>query len=153
MPSSRITWSAYDKLPDRHSPDWYFAVGIIALSLAVAAVLLDNLLFAVLIVISTVVLFLRTLQEPRLIQYELTNRGLWVNKEFRQFSAFDSFWIEEAEGRPALLLKSKELTSPLWIIPLEGIEPETVRAAFADYLLEAELHEPLSKKIMEFLGF
>lgn len=62
---TKIEWQAYNREAQAHGPDWYWAVGIIALSIVVTAVILDNVLFAVLILISTVVLFLRTLQAPR----------------------------------------------------------------------------------------
>ena len=153
MKKNELTWQAYDKTHQTHSPDWYFAVGIISLSIVVTAVILGNTLFAVLVIISTLVLFLRTLQEPRLMNYELTNRGLWINKEFHAFSTFASFWVEAEEVMPKLILKSKNFLTPLLIIPFEQIYPDEVREFLVPFLLEVEHHEPLSKRIMEFLGF
>lgn len=152
--SQNLEWHAYDRVQQPHSPDWYWAVGIIALSLAVTAVILDNTLFAVLVVLSAIVLFLRTLQKPVLVRYELTSRGLWTNKEFQPFSAFESFWVEEENmPQPKLILKSKGLFSPLSVIPLESMSPEAVKDALAASVSEVEQHEPLSKRIMEYLGF
>ncbi|KKU77310.1 MAG: hypothetical protein UY03_C0017G0018 [Parcubacteria group bacterium GW2011_GWA2_47_64] len=117
----------------------------------ITAVVLNNILFAVLVVISTIALFLRTLQKPRLVSYELTNRGLWTNKNFQPFTALESFFVEEQE--PKLLLKVKGLVTPLSVIPLESVDSQTVREFLQDYLPEEEMHEPLSKRIMEYLGF
>ena len=152
MASSKLTWQAYDRVEQHHTPDWYFAVSIIALAITVTAILLHNLLFAVLVVISTIVLFLRTLQKPRLVHYELTKRGLWTNKEFQAFTTFDSFWVSEL-GESKLMLKSKALVAPLLIIDLGEADPDTVRSFLEEYLPEVEHQEPLSKKIMEYLGF
>lgn len=149
--SSKIEWQAYDRAPQRNGPDWYWAVGIIALSVMVTSIVLNNILFAVLVVIATVVLFLRTLQKPRLIAYALTNRGLWSNKEFQPFTSLESFWVEEQE--PKLILKAKGLTTPLFVIPLENTDPQAARDFLGEYLPEVEQHEPLSKRIMEYLGF
>ncbi len=151
MPSPKLEWEAYDKVSKENSPDWYWAVGIIALSIMITAIVLNNILFAVFVVISTAALFLRTLQKPRIISYELTNRGLWVNRNFQPFTLFESFFVEELE--PKLLLKAKGLITPLSIIPIESIDPQTVREFLQDYLPEEEMHEPLSKRIMEYLGF
>ncbi len=152
MSASSLTWKAYDRPAEPHTPDWYFAVGIIALSIMVTAILLDNILFAVLVVISTISLFLRTLQEPRLITYELTNRGLWTNKTFESWSALESFFVTPME--PAkLLIKAKSLTAPLSVIPITEIDSETVRDFLLNYLEEKELQEPLAKRIMEYLRF
>ncbi|HBV01257.1 MAG TPA: hypothetical protein DEF00_02570 [Candidatus Taylorbacteria bacterium] len=151
MSSSKLEWKAYDKTPKENGPDWYWAVSIIAISIMITAVVLNNILFAVLVVISTIALFLRTLQKPRLVSYELTNRGLWTNKNFQPFTALESFFVEEQE--PKLLLKVKGLVTPLSVIPLESVDSQTVREFLQDYLPEEEMHEPLSKRIMEYLGF
>lgn len=152
MAFSKLTWQSYDRIQQQHSPDWYWAVGIIALSITVTAVILNNILFAILVVISTVVLFLYTIQHPRLVTYELTNRGLWTNKEFQSFSFFESFCVTD-EDPAKLIIKSKGLITPLLIIQLEAIDSQTVREFLQNYLPEAELREPVSKRIMEFLGF
>lgn len=149
--SSKIEWQAYDRVPQRNGPDWYWAVSILALAIAITSIVLNNVLFAVLVVIATLVLFLRTLQKPRLITYALTNRGLWSNKEFQPFTALESFWVEEQE--PTLILKAKGLATPLFVIPLENTDREAVRDFLGEYLPEVEQHEPLSKRIMEYLGF
>lgn len=151
---NKLEWNTYDRIEQANSPDWYWAVGIIALSLAVTAVIFNNILFAILVAVSTVVLFLRTIQKPRLIRYELTNRGIWTNKDFQPFAVFDSFWVEEENiPQSKLILKPKGLLSLLLVIPLEGISPETIREFLAAYLLEVEQHESLSKRVMEYLGF
>jgi len=151
--STKIEWEAFNRSEQSHSPDWYWAVAIIALSITVTAILLGNALFAVLVVISTIALFLRSLQKPQVTRYELTNRGLWVNKEFQPFTTFDSFWVTELSFQPKLILKSKGLMSPLLVISLETTDPDRVREFLQEFLLETEHHEPLSKRIMEYLGF
>ena len=150
--TSKLSWQAYDRIEQHHSPDWYWAVGIIAFSIMVTSILLDNILFAVLIILSTIVLFLRTLQKPQLVSYELTSRGIWINKQFTSFMSFDSFWVTEEEPSK-LILKSKGLLTPLLIIPLDTTDPQTVREFLQDYIQEEEHHEPLSKRVMEYLGF
>ena len=152
MPSPhKIEWQAYDRVPQKNGPDWYWAVSIIALAIVITSIVLNNVLFAVLIVIATIALFLRTLQEPRPIAYSLTNRGLWMNKNFQPFTTLESFWVEEQE--PTLILKSKGLIVPLLVIPLENTDPQAVREFLQEHLPEEEQHEPLSKRIMEYLGF
>jgi hypothetical protein len=136
-----------------HAPDWYWAVGIIAVSIAATAYILDNILFAVFIVISTIVLFLRTLQKPREMTYSITQKGIWINKEFHGFRTLESFWIDDQEDPPLLLLKSKTLLMPLLSIPLEDVDHEALQAYLVLVLPEVEMHEPFSKRIMEYLGF
>ncbi len=153
MKNATVEWSAEERKERNHAPDWYFAVGIIALSIAATAALLHNILFAVLIIVSAIALFLRTLQKPRTITYALTEKGLHIDKEFTPYAALESFWIDEREGESKLIIKPIALISPLFIIPLDGVDRGNLREILSEKLPETELHEPLSKKIMEFLGF
>ena len=149
----KIEWTGLERRTFGHTPDWYWAVGIIAASIATTSYILDNVLFAVFVVIAVTALFLRTLQKPRMHSYALTSKGLWINREFYSFKTIDSFWIDETASPPTLLLKSRELLVPLLVLPLEDIDHEALRAYLIMILPEIELHEPFSKKLMEFLGF
>ncbi len=148
-----IEWEAYDRQPQKHGADWYWAMGIIAVSLVVTALILNNILFAILIVISTFALFLRTLQDPRVLPYSLTTRGISVGKDFTPFTLLESFWVEEYGNEQKLILKQKTITSPFLIVPLVDTDTEEIRQFLAERLPEIEHHEPLSRKVMEYLGF
>jgi len=148
-----LEWTALERKGGRHEPDWYWAVGIIAVSIATTSFILNNLLFAVFVSVSTIALFLRTLQKPRVIEYALTSKGIWIDRNFHAWKSIESFSIEETEESPLLLIKYKALTMPLLVIPLKDIDHEALHAYLIMILAEAELHEPFSKKIMEFLGF
>lgn len=150
---NNLEWTVLERKSGRHAADWYWAVGIIAASIAATSFILDNILFAVFVIVSTVALFLRTLQKPRAIEYALTSKGIWVDREFHAFKSLESFWIEETEDPAVLLIKSKAITMPLIVIPLEDIDHEALHAYLIMILPEIELHEPFSKKVMEFLGF
>lgn len=150
--SSSIEWKTQERINRGHAPDWYWAVSIIALSIVITSIILNNVLFAVFIFISTIVLFLRTLQKPSSEQYELTARGIKINKEFTPYNALESFWIEE-DNEPKILIKQNALIAPLLILPLGNEDPELARLFLAEKLPEVEIHEPFSKKIMESLGF
>lgn len=153
MAKENLEWKAFDHIHQKHSADWYWAGGIITLSIAATAIIFNNILFAVLVVISSLALFLRTLQKPRKTHYALTSRGFHNENDFTPYSTFESFYIDDTHGKPKLLLKGKNILSPLLIIPLGEMDTENVQIYLARYLLETELREPLSKKIMEFLGF
>jgi hypothetical protein len=151
--STELQWETYERQPRKRSPDWYWAVAIIALSIAVTAIILDNLLFAIFILIATIALFLGSRLQPPLLSIRLTEKGIREGKIAYPWSALESFWVEEEYGAPKLIVKSHTMLSPYLIIPLAETDPESVREFLRQYLPEEEHHEPLSKKIMEFLGF
>ena len=152
MSSTKLTWEAYDRVQHRREPDWYWAVSIISLSIMVTGVLLHNTLFAIFVLISTISLFLRTMQHPRLLHYELTSRGLWTNKSFEPFTAMESYFVTQSD--PAkLIIKMKSMLAPLSVIELDHMDPEKIREFLQEYLEEKEHQESLAKRIMEYLRF
>lgn len=148
-----IQWETRERAHRKRSPDWYWAVAIIALSIIITSIILDNLLFALFILISAVTLFLGSRREPPLLSIRLTERGIREGRVAYPWSTLESFWVEEDYGEPKLIVKSHAMLSPYLIMPLAETDPERVREFLRQYLPEEEHHEPLSRKIMGFLGF
>lgn len=151
--NEELEWHAFTRKPRRRSPDWYWAVGIISVSIMVTSIILENVLFAIFILISAIVLFAGNRAEPPLVSFRLTHKGVREGKIAYQWNTLESFWVEEEYAEPKLIVKSEKILAPYLIIPLADINPEAVREFLRQYLPEEEHHEPLSKKIMEFLGF
>ena len=49
QPSFKIEWDAHEYEHKERNRDWFWAVGIISVSLAVVAVIFGNIIFAILI--------------------------------------------------------------------------------------------------------
>ena len=91
---------------------------------------------------------------PKTVSISINQKGIVVGKEMYPFATLDAFWVESADGEDQkILLKSKKLIMPLIAIPLEEHHHLDVREFLLNYLPEVEMHEPLSQKIMEKLGF
>ena len=148
-----LVWTAYEYVYREKSADWYWAVGIIAVSMATTSILFNNLLFAIFIILSLFTLLLYAKHKPKLIQIKIDERGIEEGKLRYPFGALESFWVEDQFGDAKIILKSVKKTSPYIIVPIENIDPELVRERLRKHLPEEEHNEPLSKKIMEYLGF
>jgi hypothetical protein len=149
-----LDWKAYEYRFQEKTPDWYWAVGIIAISVAVTAVLFHNVLFAILVILGAFTLSLYAHRKPDRILCRLTDREIRFGKNIYTYSNLDSFWIESDYGDPRIVIKSKKTVMPYIVIPIGSeIAPNNVRHFLSRYLREEEHHEPLSHKIMEFLGF
>jgi len=149
-----IVWQTLEYQSRTKSGDWFWAIGIIAVSAAAAAILFKNFLFGILIIIATFTLMLQAARKPRLIQFEINQTTIAAGPVAYPFSSLESFWLDETNPTDRrLLLKSKNLTAMLIAIPLGDTEPQIIRDFLANRLTEAELHEPLAQKIMEALGF
>lgn len=153
MAEKELRWETLEYKYKEKSPDWFWAVGIIAVSLAVTSILFRNILFAVFILIGAFALALYSQRRPQKVNVVLGQRGVFINDRLRTYHELDSFWLEDRDGNPRILFKSQQLTSPFLIIPIEGIRSDTIREFLLNHLEEEEHTEPLSQKILEFLGF
>lgn len=150
-----ISWQGYEHTHHEKSSDWFWALGIVALSSAVVAIVFENILFALLILIGAFTVALLAAKTPHLIHFEINRRGIAIDDLLYPFSTLESFWIDEDEHEHhTLILKSQRVIMPYIIIPLdELIEFEDVRNVLLTKLEEEELHEPISHRILEFFGF
>ena len=148
-----IVWHAYEYLYREKSTDWYWAVSIIAISMAVTSILFNNVLFAVFIILAFATLMMYSNRKPRLLQVKLGDRGVEEGRTHYHYSSIESFWVEDRHGVAKLIMKSKRKTLPYIIIPIVDTSADDVRDHIGQYLPEEEHTEPLAKQIMEYLGF
>jgi len=152
-PKEIITWSAPEYEQKEKSADWYVAFGIIAISTSVASFFLGNMLFAILILIGAFTLAMYSMREPGVMDMALSSRGVIVNNKIYQYNSLESFWVEEYGKEPKIIIQSEKALMPYIIIPLGDADPDDVRDFLFEYLEEEEHVEPLSHKLMDYLGF
>lgn len=144
----------YDHSPK--SADWYWALGIIAIAGAVAAVLFGSYLVAVLILIAAGALALHAGKQPALHRFRVVERGLYIGDEMHPFEHMVSFSVlEDIEGKfpPLLSIKNRSWLSPHLVIPLAGVDADLVYAHFLERIDEDEHHHTLSDLVAAWLGF
>ena len=152
--SEKFIWEAPEYVHTEKNSDWYWAVGIISISIIIASILYHNFLFAGVIALSVFLLVYFAGRAPRVIPFEVSEKGVKINTLLYPFDSLESFWIEnENLPDPKIILKSKKIFVPYVLIPLPEESSEKLRAFLRVYLPEVEHHEPLSHKIMEYLGF
>ncbi len=151
---NNISWQVAEHKDKARTTDWYWAVGIIALSIAVIAVILSDGFFAILIILGTVILVSITLKPAKILNISLDQRGLIIDKEMYPYATLESFWVDiKDEDEPKIIFKSKKTLMPLVIVPLVDYHHLDARDFLLQFLEEKEMHEPVSQKVMEKLGF
>lgn len=148
-----IRWQAYEYVYREKSADWYWAVGIITISMTITSILFNNILFAVFIMLAFFVLMLYAKRRPQLIEVKLDDRGVKEGNLHYHYSGLESFWVEDRHGEPKLIMKSKKKTMPYITIPIFEVDANEVRDHIKKHVREEEHSEPLAKQIMEYLGF
>lgn len=154
MQRQPLEWNALEHEHIHKNSDWFWALGIIAIAGAAAAIIFSNILFAIVILVGAFTLAINAAKKPSRADFKINERGVIINNTLYPYSSLESFWIEDKEyAPPKLLIKSKKLLSTHIIIPIENVSVADVRDYLLDRINEEEDSEPLSQKIAELFGF
>lgn len=155
----RISWVAPEYDHREHTADWYWAVGIVSVSLAVAFVIVSNTLLSIIILLGMGTLLAYAKHPPKNIEYEFSKKGIRAGKTLYPWETLDSFWILEGHSSaneqrvPKLLLISKKTFVPHIVILLNEFILEEVHQSLGHMLREEPQMEPLHDRLMRVIGF
>ena len=149
----KIIWQASEYEHKEKTPDWYWAVGIIALSTVIISFIYKNYIFAIFIILATTVLGMYGLKKPEMMEVEINEKGVKIKNEFYPYKIIKSFYIENQGGKKKLLIHTKRIIMPIIALPIEEILEEKVKLMLLKHSKEEEMKEPVTQRIMEHLGF
>jgi hypothetical protein len=150
-----ITWEAAEYEYRERTPDWFWALGIIAVSGAITAILLQDFLFAIVILLAAFAISLLAVRTPTIHRFEINERGVKIGSRLYPYITLESFWIEDRHEHlpPKLLITSKKPLVPHISIPLAQTDPRAVRNFLLRHMQEEEQHESVAHHILEWFGF
>ncbi len=148
-----ITWKTFEHIHTEKTSDWYWIVGIITISLAIISILLNNIIFAILIVVASFTLSLFASKKPSVVDVTLSNAGIAVGQIFYQYSDLVSYWVETRDAHPRLIIKSSKVFMPFISVLLDDADPDKVNEYLKERLRNEENIEPFFEKLLIYLGF
>lgn len=151
-----IVWQTHEYIYQEKTTDWYWGTGIIAVSLAILAIFFGNILLALLTLIGGFTLCLFGARRPNHLRFEINHSGLLIERTLYPYATLESFWVEDnrhLDMHSKVIFKSKQMITPLIVLPLDDVDPEHMRDFLLDHLPEVEHSEPMSQKLLEYLGF
>jgi len=149
----KLEWSALEYEEKERSADWFWALGIIVATSSVAAIIYGNYFFAVLLILSGILLGFFAIKKPEMISYELNSQGLKIRTRLYPYENIKSFWVQ-IEPKPMLFIKSERAFMPILSIPIDHDMTENIHSIIiSKNVVEEEMKEHPSLKIMESLGF
>ncbi|PIY96812.1 MAG: hypothetical protein COY66_02690 [Candidatus Kerfeldbacteria bacterium CG_4_10_14_0_8_um_filter_42_10] len=121
---------------------WYIMAAAIALGFLFYAVFTNNFLFALIIIIASLIILFQVNRKPDKINFKITEQGVVIGSSFHSYRDINKFWIiYNPPNSKTLYLSYKATLRPDITIPLENKNPLKVR----DLLLE-NLEEDLTKE-------
>jgi hypothetical protein len=150
-----IEWTAPEYTHTEKSQDWYWILGLLAVAASVGAMLFNNVLFALLILIGSFVLALFAGRKPNMVHFTLMQRGIRIDETLYPFSNLESFSIAQLTPNhtPKLILEPRAKLAMHIYIPLIDVDVDHVHDFLLDFLPEENHEEPLIHHVMEWLGF
>ena len=150
----RISWEIEEYNHRDKGPDWFWALGIVAIAGAAIAFVSHDPFFGVLIILSALILGYYAYREPAVIQVAINEDGIMIRDYLYPFTTIKGFAVDENVLGNHLLIETSRSFSPVISIAL----PETLDTDGLFDLLQAKipekpLKEQLSHRIMEHLGF
>jgi hypothetical protein len=149
-----FAWEGREYTFEDHGPDWYWALGIIAVTLAVVAILFGNLLLALVILSGASAVALQAAKHRRVHQFGIYDTGIAIDDTFYSYEAMRDFAILEfidPELPPALSLKTNHVLSPHLLIPIHDYDPEEVYEYVNLHVPEGNHEENLLDRITALL--
>ena len=150
-----LSWQAPTHEYTERSPDWYWALGLLALAASILSIFFGNILLAVIIGLGAVIAVMLALRPPRMCDISITEAGIHVDQALYPYRSLTTFWVdEESRDIPQLIVTTNSLLNPQLILPLEEhVAVEDVRTLLLEKIEEKEQHESALSVIADLLGF
>lgn len=149
-----IAWEAYEHHHIEKKSDWYWIVGIIVASVALASIFLGNALFGIMVLLGGSVMLILAARPPKIVQFAVTQRGLRLDDKLYPYTTLKAYCIDEENAvESQLLVRSEKLFMPLLILPLPEEYIDDIEHIISQRLPEEHLEEPFAYKLLEFFGF
>ena len=156
----KINWSALEYEEKERHTDWFWALGVIVVAGAITSIIFANYFFAIFLVTAGILMGFFAIKKPDMISYELNNKGLKIQDRIYLYEKIKAFWVQKPLSdtgenmSPALFIKSDRQFVPIFSIPIEENSVTKIHnLMIAHNVLEEEMKEHISEKIMEAIGF
>ncbi len=150
----RISWEIEEYNHREKGPDWFWALGVIAIASAAIAVIFHDTLFAIFIILAAIVLGFYAARRPEIIEISISDEGVRIKNFFYSFEKIKGFSIDEHDLGNHLIIETSRIVAPVISIALPyTIDPESLRQLLLTRLTEKNFKEQLTHRVMEHLGF
>lgn len=147
-----IRWQAYDHVYYEKGADWYWILGIVVVTLSAIALLLNNVLFFILILLAGFTVALYGSKHPDIIEYEVSRRGIAEGNKLYPYATLDCFWIDESGPQALLLVAPQKTFGSDLAIPLEGVKIGELADFLEEHIPEEAIERPWTQKLIELVG-
>jgi hypothetical protein len=148
-------WQVPEYEKHKRSKNWYILAALAGIFLIIYAFLSSNFLFAVIIIVSAVIVILNDGQEPEKIKIIINDEGVTVGKTFYDFDEFKNFSIiyKPRLGVKNLYFEFNSAIKHRLSIALDDMNPLLIRDHLLKYVSEdlERTNRPVSEELSKML--
>jgi len=133
-----FSWKVLERENYQHSRQWMLAFGLIAFGLLIIAILTNNYMFALVILLVSFIIIFNEHEEPRKLDFVIGTEGIMLADKFYDYDEFKSFSVlyKPAQDLKALYFDFRSIWHRDLIIPLFDNNPLPIRENLLKYLKE-----------------
>lgn len=153
--TKKYIWDATETARPDKSVDWYWGLGILAVTGIILCIIAKNYLFAILITLGGFMLAYSANDKPSMVTVEISDRGVKINKDLYTYETIRSFWMyTDTKNKNQLLLVTGRAWMPKHIIALpDSISAKDIRVYLLDHIEEKETKPSVVDTLIDAFGF
>ena len=153
-----LEWEAPEFGYIEKEPAWFLSAGLIAAVFLIFAIWQKNLLFAIFIIVATIVVFVWAKKEPEMLLFKLNESGLGIgDRKFYPWSNLEHFSLikshVEQDKFAELMVRRDEKINPLLKIHIPPGRLDEIREFLHGHLKEEEYEESFMDAIERIAKF
>jgi hypothetical protein len=145
-----LEWSVAEYERHMRPVAWYVIMTIVGCFLVGYAIFTDNFMFAIIVVLFSIILFLQSHQSPIVVPFRITELGIIINNRLYIYSELkDFFIIYKPPEIKMLFIETNSTMRPRLRVPLMDVNPNDVRELLLEFLEEnlQKEEEPFSDMV------
>ena len=148
-----FSWDFSEFTKHERSLLWYALSVLVVLGLLIFALVSGNVLFAIIIILASIIIIHISRHEPRIMNIKITKEGIVIENRFYPFSEIKNFWIIHEPDVKRLYFEFKSALIPRLSIPYQEQDPNQLREFLLEYIEENDEREgePISEAVARWL--
>ena len=134
------------------STSWYWTVGIMSVGTAVAAFIVGNILFGIILLLAGFTTALLGSRQPATHTFRITDRGVHVGEQVFKYDNIAKFAVEE-EHPKKFLFELKQGLVKVMTIPIHDTDHRVLRTEMKNHNIEEVEHlNTLVARVSDWMG-
>lgn len=144
-----VRWQAQEYINQTKTPLWFalFAISLVAF-MALAIFVMQSISFAILLPVMAAALLVYIRRPPRIINYTLSRKGLYINEQLYSFSEFKSFGVIHDGKEYSVMLIPLKRFRPGVSVYFPEVSGEAIVDMLGAHLPMEELHLDLVDQLL-----